>query len=113
MQIEHLALNTPLYFTESFKIQDLSNKLNIPKSHVSFVFKYHAKISFNDFKKIIRVQKGIVLIENGFLKNNTIESLAEETGFSSYSAFFKSFKSIIGVSPKEYYNNNKVLKQVE
>ncbi len=113
LQIEHLALDTPLYFSESFKIQDLSNKLNIPKSHITFVFKYHAKISFNDFKKIIRIQKGIALIENGFLKVNTIESLAEETGFSSYSAFFKSFKGIIGFSPKEYYNNNKSLSEVD
>ena len=113
LQIEHLALNTPLYFSESFKIQDLSNKLSIPKSHVAFVFKYHAKISFNDFKKIIRIQKGITLIENGFLKNNSMESLAEETGFSSYSAFFKSFKNIIGMSPKEYCNKNKTENMVE
>lgn len=113
LQIEHLALNTPLYFSESFKTLDLSNKLNIPKSHVGYVFKYHAKISFNDFKKIIRIQKGITLIEEGFLKNNTLESLAIETGFSSYSAFFKSFKSIIGLSPKEYTINNKALEEVK
>jgi len=104
IQIEHLALAIPLIFTESFKLKDLSDKLNIPKSHVIYVFKYHAKISFNDFKKIVRIQNAIGLIEKGFLKMNTLEALAIEIGFSSYSAFFKSFKSVTGVSPKEYYH---------
>lgn len=104
IQIEHLALAIPLIFTESFKVKDLSDKLNIPKSHVIYVFKYHAKISFNDFKKIVRIQNAIGLIEKGFLKMNTLEALAIEIGFSSYSAFFKSFKSVTGVSPKEYYH---------
>lgn len=101
-QIEKIAIDFPLFFTEAFKPLDLSHKLNIPKSHVVYLFKYHAKISFNDFKKIIRIQNAIGLIENGFLKVNTLEALAAEIGFSSYSAFFKSFKSVIGISPKEY-----------
>lgn len=113
IQIEHLALNTNLYLSEAFKTQDLSNKLIIPKSHLVYIFKYHSKISFNDFKKIIRIQKGITLIETGFLKENTLESLANESGFSSYSAFFKSFKSITGVSPKVYYSTNKSVDYVK
>jgi AraC-like DNA-binding protein len=74
----------------------------VPKSHVVFLFKYHCTISFVDFKKIIRVQKAVLLIEEGFLKSNTLEALAVRTGFSSYSPFFKSFKSITGMSPKDY-----------
>ncbi|WP_181456940.1 helix-turn-helix domain-containing protein [Flavobacterium lacus] len=101
--IEKLALNKDLYFSESFKIQDLSFKLDIPKSHITYVFKYHSKISFNDFKKIIRIKKVIHLIDDGYLKNNTFDALANETGFASYSAFFKTFKNSMGISPKEYY----------
>ncbi len=100
--IEHVALKTNCFFDENFKTADLANKLNIPKSHVLYVFKYHAVISFSDFKKIVRIQKTILLIEQGYLKSNTLESLASKTGFSSYSAFFKSFKSITGMSPQEY-----------
>jgi len=101
-QIEKLTLDAPKYFKESFKLKDLSNQLNIPKSHMVYLFKYHSKISFNDFKKIIRIQNAVSLIKNDYLKVNTLEALATEIGFSSYSAFFKSFKSVIGISPKEY-----------
>jgi AraC-like DNA-binding protein len=88
-------------------VADLANYLNIPKSHLIYVFKYHSNISFIDFKKIIRIQKSTLLISEGYLKVNTFESLAAEVGFSTYSAFFKSFKSIIGVSPQEYYSQIK------
>ena len=105
LNIEHLALNSNLFFTENFDTADLARKLIIPKSHVLYIFKYHALISFNDFKKIIRIQKTILLIKEGYLKNNTMESLASQTGFTSYSSFFKSFKSITGMSPQEYNRN--------
>lgn len=103
--IEYLALNTNLFFVEKFDTTNLAHKLTIPKSHVLYVFKYHAAISFSDFKKIIRIHKTVLLIDEGYLKTNTMESLATATGFSSYSSFFKSFKSITGVSPQEYIKN--------
>jgi AraC-like DNA-binding protein len=103
IDIEHYALNTDLFLTENFKVNDLANKLNLPKSHVLYLFKYHSSISFSDFKKIIRVQKSIELIEAGYLKTNTLESLAAVTGFSSYSPFYKSFKLITSSSPQTYF----------
>jgi len=102
LEIEDVAVNTELFLIQNCKMNDLANKFNIPKSHVNYIFKYHCKVSFSDFKKIIRIQKALALIEQGFLKNNTLEALAAHTGFSSYSPFFKSFKSITGLSPKEY-----------
>ena len=103
IDIERYALNTDLFLTENFKVNDLANKLNLPKSHVLYLFKYHSSISFSDFKKIIRVQKSIELIEAGYLKTNTLESLAAVTGFSSYSPFYKSFKLITSTSPQTYF----------
>lgn len=107
IDIEHLALNTNLFLTENFKIDNLANTLKLPKSHIKYFFKYHSQISFSDFKKIIRIQKSLALIEDGYLKENTLESLAAYTGFSSYSPFFKSFKSITGKSPQSYYSNQR------
>lgn len=102
LKIEHLALNTSIFFSETFTTSVLANQLKVPKSHVLYIFKYHAAISFNDFRKIIRIQKTILLIEEGYLNNRTMESLAVHTGISSYSAFFKNFKSVTGMSPQEY-----------
>lgn len=118
IEIERVSLNTNLFFSIDFTIVDLASKLNIPKSHLFYVFKYHSKLSFLDFKKMIRIQKAIVMIGEGYLKTNTMEALAMDVGFSSYSPFFKSFKIITGESPYEYqkindklskYNKNKRL----
>jgi AraC-like DNA-binding protein len=102
LSIEDLAINSDHFFAKNTSTTDLANKLNIPKSHVLYIFKYHSKIKFSHFRKIIRIQKTILLIEEGYLKKDTMESLASVAGFTSYSSFFKSFKSITGVSPQEY-----------
>jgi AraC-like DNA-binding protein len=101
-KIEYHALNSNLLFNKNFTLKDLYSKLNIPKSHIIYLFKYHSNVSFSDFKKLIRIQKAITLFEEDYLAYNTMESLALEVGFSSYSPFFKSFKTITGYSPQEY-----------
>jgi AraC-like DNA-binding protein len=103
-EIEKKALNSSLFFDKKFDIPILAISLKIPNSHLNYLFKYHSAISFPEFKKIIRIQRSVLLINEGFLKESTFDSLATEIGFSSYSAFFKSFKNIIGKSPQEYCN---------
>lgn len=81
---------------------DLANNVSVPKSHVIVLFKYQSTVSFVDFKKTIRIQKAIVLIEQGFLTDNTLVILTAKSGFSFFSPFLKSCNSITGLSPKEY-----------
>ena len=91
------------YFRDSkFTLADFASKLNIPKSHLSYLFKYHSEISFSDYKKIARIEDALHLIQADYLKTNTFDSMAKEVGFSSYNPFFTSFKDIIGTPPQEY-----------
>ena len=110
-EIEKKSLESDYFREQNFKIDDLANKLNIPKSHLSYVFKYHSTISFSEFKKIIRIYDAVQLIENGYLKNNTLDSLSKKIGFTSYNPFFTSFKEIIGIAPNEYTNSIQVIAQ--
>ena len=97
------AIEKNNYFRESkFTLADFALKLNIPKSHLSYLFKYHSEISFSDYKKIARIEDALHLIQADYLKTNTFDSLAKEVGFSSYNPFFTSFKDIIGKPPQEY-----------
>ena len=91
------------YFRNSkFTLTDFALKLNIPKSHLSYLFKYHSEISFSDYKKIARIEDALHLIQADYLKTNTFDSLAKEVGFSSYNPFFTSFKDIVGKPPQEF-----------
>jgi AraC-like DNA-binding protein len=102
LRIENLATNTDCFISENFTTKNFADEMTIPKSYLQYIFKYHCLFSFNDYRKIIRIQKAKLLIKEGYLKKNTMESLASQTGFSSYSAFFKNFKSVTGFSPQEY-----------
>ncbi|WP_366186313.1 helix-turn-helix domain-containing protein [Flavobacterium ovatum] len=106
--MEAIAFNQNWFRDSSISLGDFSSKLGVPKSHITYVFKYHSKISFIDFKKMVRIYDSVRLIEKDYLKSNTLDSLAKEVGFSSYNPFFTSFKEIVGMVPQEY---NKQIKQ--
>jgi AraC-like DNA-binding protein len=91
-----------LFRKSDFNIQDLALKSKIPISHLSFIFKYHSEISFIDFRKKERIKDAVALIEEGYLKTNTLESLSKTVGFNTYNSFFIGFKEITGKAPQNY-----------
>jgi len=101
-EIELLSLEFGMFKDPKFLVSDLVKKLRIPKSHISYLFKYHSKISFFDFKNKMRIQESIRLMESGYLKTNTLDSLAKEIGFASYNPFLLHFKKTVGISPQKY-----------
>ena len=100
--IDQFSFHNQTFRNKGFVISDLSNKLNIPKSHLNFLFKYHSKISFSEYKKIVRIHDSLALINEGYLTTNTFDSLAKEVGSKSYDTFFVSFKDYTGVTPQEF-----------
>lgn len=107
-EIEKISFKYEVFRDSKMTITDLANKLNIPKSHISYIFKYHSTISFSEYKKLIRIRDAMKHIELNYLKNNTLDSLSKKVGFTSYNPFFTSFKEVSGVSPLEYYKTLKV-----
>ena len=100
--IEYLALVEKWFRKPKARATEIAKKLEIPKSHLKFIFKYHSKVSYSEFKKIIKTYDAIQLIDSGYLKTNTLEALAIKVGFSSYNPFFTSFKEITVSTPQSY-----------
>lgn len=103
-QIEVLSLSNT-FRKQGLTQEDLAKKINVPSSHISYLFKYHSSISFSDYKKTIRIKDAIRLIKSDYLQTNTMDSLSKEIGFSSYTPFYNSFKSVMGIAPHEYYRD--------
>lgn len=101
-KIEELSFHTHIFRNPDLSIEDISASLNIPTSHINFIFKYHCGESFTDYKKIVRINDATNLMKSNFLSNNTIESLASTVGFSSYNTFNIAFKSITGMTTMDY-----------
>lgn len=108
IQIEKLAIVDFSFRKRSYSIVEMALELGIPKYYLEYLFKYHCDLSFNDYKRLVRVYDSIQLINEGYLKNNTLNSLAEFVGFSSYNPFLISFKNALGVSPFDYNKNKKI-----
>ena len=101
-QIEEASFHSQIFRNPDLSTDDLAAHIKIPSSHISFLFKYHCKETFSDYKKIVRVYDASKLLDNGYIKNNTIDSLSAEVGFVTYNTFHVAFKSIIGMTTLEY-----------
>ena len=101
-RIEEFSFHTQAFRNPDFTLDDIAVPLNIPSSHINYIFKYHCNESFTDYKKIIRIHDATKLLEGGYLDNQKVESLAAAVGFSSYNTFIVAFKNITGVTTLEY-----------
>ncbi len=79
----------------------LAEKLDIPRTYIHFLFKYHSDISFVQYRSKIRVHYAIEKMKEDFLSKNTMDALARECGFASYNPFYSAFKSEMGIGPSE------------
>ena len=104
IKIEHLVFTEKIFRNSDFDLHMLSKKVNIPKSHLTYIFKYHCTLFFSDFKKMLQIKDAENLIQEGYLADNTLDSLSNRVGFSSYSPFFSAFKKYTGLSPNNYNN---------
>jgi AraC-like DNA-binding protein len=96
-------VNEKRYFrNHHVTIKELANEIEVPYTHIIYLFKYHCKLTFTEYKTIKRIEDAKHLINLGFLKHNTLESLATEVGYASYNPFFTSFKKIVGMSPNDF-----------
>jgi AraC-like DNA-binding protein len=106
LQIDQFVKQEHFFRQSGPSINDLALKLKIPKSHLTFIFKYHSKISFSDFKKMVRIQDSLALIEEGYLKTNTFDSLSKNVGFSTYNTFYIAFKEVTTKAPQEFFTSS-------
>jgi len=97
-----LSFHTHAFRNPDLSLDDIANALNIPISHINFIFKYHCNESFTNYKKIVRIHDATKLLEAGYLNDHKVESLSLKVGFSSYNTFIVAFKNITGVTTQDY-----------
>jgi len=101
-RVDELSSEQFVFRNSKISVGEVASKLGVPTSHIVYLFKYHSKMTFSEYRMNSRIQDAIHLMMDGFLKMNTLEALAYKTGFSSYNPFFSAFKKITGLSPQEY-----------
>lgn len=92
-----------LHSTEPLSIDVLANRLGYSKYYLSALFKKETGCSVGDYIKIARIERAKVLLNNTDLN---VEDIWAEVGFSSRSVFGKAFRSVVGMTPREYRDQN-------
>ena len=97
------------YFRDSNNIQDpilnlnkISNILLIPARELSYIINNYYGKRFNDFLNEHRLRHMVKKLDKDYLNNFTIESLANEAGFSSKTSFYRAFNKLYKCTPMEY-----------
>ena len=99
MEIDKLYLNGKL------SIQDVSDKLTIPRQYISEVLNEHMNTSFQDFINEYRVEEFINRLKSDQNNHFTLLGIATEVGFNSKSSFNAIFKKFKGLTPTQFKKN--------
>lgn len=100
--IEKAALENHVFRNPKYDLQMLAIEVKVPKSHLTYLFKYHSNLFFQEFKNMVQIKDTERYIDQGFLSTSTLDALSIKVGFSSYSPFFVAFKKYTGFSPQDY-----------
>lgn len=83
-------------------IENVALLVDENKRVVELVYKYHNSLTFSKYMKKINMLKAGQLIESGYLKQNSVNDLANMFGYSSRSAFYSKFKEFNESAPSQY-----------
>ena len=99
IQVEKNYINNKLII---YKIENIALLIDENKKVVEFIFNYHNNLSFSKYMIKINMLKAGQLIESGYLKENSVNDLANMFGYSSRSAFYSKFKEFNDSAPSQY-----------
>lgn len=83
---------------ENIKIRDLADRFFLSPDHIAKTFKKYTNTPIGNYITIQRITKAKQLLREG----NTVTETQQQTGYSSYEHFFRTFKKTAGISPREY-----------
>lgn len=104
--IEEYIQGTQFFMKPGVTINELAAGVDISPRYVSYVINNHFGQRFTDYINAYRIDYVKTRIALGDLKLLTLESLANDAGFSSRSNFYAAFKKITGISPSEYIQSS-------
>lgn len=104
-KVKKLFETESLFFNPELNMQMLSDKLKIPKHHITEAINGHFGKNFFQFVNEYRIEAvKQMLSENK--KPYSIEAIGYECGFNNKSTFFSVFKKFTGLTPEQFKRAN-------
>lgn len=90
------------YLHPDFSPDDLAQLLKVPKNHLYYCFRNILHTKFTRLRMDYRIEHARKRLEEADLRHITLESIGKDSGFSSKSGFYNTFKAEVGCAPGEY-----------
>jgi AraC-like DNA-binding protein len=97
--------NTSVICHQDFSINKLADNLNSNQKYISYVINKALNKNFRSFLNSYRIKEAQRLFMEFDFDKFTVNSVANNVGFKSYSGFYYAFKEITGVTPNFYFNS--------
>ena len=94
--------STRAYLQPSLSVSEVAVAIGIPARELSYLINAYYKKRFNDYLNEMRIRHFLGHVAGTTLDTFTVEAIALEAGFSSKSAFYRSFNRFYGCTPLEY-----------
>lgn len=85
-------------YSSKITLKNLEETFYVSRHYLCHIFKKHTKMSVMEYLSMKRIIKAKEFLLSGLSATET----AFKCGFGDYSNFFKTFKSVTGMSPKNY-----------
>ncbi|OPH17420.1 hypothetical protein FE88_32150, partial [Azospirillum brasilense] len=90
-------------FADPITLDELSRQAHVSPSHLSYLFRTELQTSFKGLLGRIRIHKAQELL--AACRRLPITEVAMSVGYGDLSHFEKSFRRLVGQSPREYRRN--------
>lgn len=91
-------------YTEHIKLSDICSKIGYSVPYVSKCFKDNLNMTFSCYLQKVRVENACRLLAN---TDKNVADISESVGYNDIKFFNKTFKKIIGTTPREYRRKTK------
>ncbi len=101
-KLNDFVLHNKGYLTLGYSIHKLAEEVKIPAYRISYIINKSSNQNFSNWINSYRVQHFIGLVKKGEAEKYTLDSIAQDCGFSSRTTLINAFKKEKGMTPGSY-----------
>ena len=109
-RIKKMICDNHLFRNIHFSRENLANELNISLPRVSMIFKEEIGASFYDFVNRQRTYYARRLLKAYSHRNDTLEEIALQSGFSNRMTMHRMYLKVYGITPGDERKKGRMLK---